>query len=70
MKSNLNIDVKFYADKVLEVLGNSLTKYTDKIGESKSRGSSGGRGQGNRGSRDSYGTGTQRKGGGGRRGGR
>lgn len=63
MKSNFNVDIKFYADKVLEVLGHSLSKYTDKIGGSKSGGSGGGRGQGNRGSRDSYGSGSQSRGG-------
>ena len=62
MKSNLNVDIKFYADKVLEVLGNSLSKYTDKIA-GKDSGGSGGRGQGSRGSRDGYGSGTQSRGG-------
>jgi hydrogenase maturation factor HypE len=68
MRSNLNVDIKFYADKVLEMLGDSLSKYTDKIGGTKSGSSGGGRGQGSRGSGDGYGSGAQRRGG--RRGGR
>jgi len=68
MKSNLNVDIKFYADKVLDMLGNSLSKYTDKISGSKSDGSGGSRGQGSRGGRDGSGSGSQRRGG--RRGGR
>jgi hypothetical protein len=67
MKSNLNVDIKFYADKVLDMLGNSLSKYTDKISRKDSV-SSGSRGQGNRGDRDGSGSGSQRRGG--RRGGR
>jgi hypothetical protein len=62
MRSNLNVDIKFYADKVLDILGNSLSKYTDKIGGKDSVGS-GGRGQGNRGGRDGYGSGAQSRGG-------
>ena len=60
MKSNFNIDIKFYADKVLDVLCNSLSKYTDKYA-GKDSGSSGGRGQGRCGGRASYGAGSQRK---------
>ena len=63
MRSNLNVDIKFYADKVLDMLGNSLSKYTDKISGTKSGGSGGGRGQGGRGGGDGYGSGAQRKGG-------
>jgi len=63
MRSNLNVDIKFYADKVLDMLGNSLIKYTDKIGGTKSGSSGGGRGQGSPGSGNGYGSGAQRKGG-------
>jgi hypothetical protein len=62
MKSNLNVDIKFYADKVLGMLGNGLSKYTDKTAGSKSR-STGGRGQGRGGGRGGYGSGAQRRGG-------
>jgi len=63
MKSNLNVDIKFYADKVLDVLGNSLSKYTNKIAGKDSDDSGGGRGQGNGGGRGDYGSGAQRRGG-------
>ena len=70
MKSNFNVDIKFNADKVLDVLSTGLRKYTDKIAGAESGGSGRGKVQASRGDRDSYGTGTQSKGGGGRRGGR
>ena len=70
MKSNFNVDIKFYADKVLDVLSNSLSKYTDKITGAKLGGSGGGEVQESHSGRDSYGTGTRRKGRGSRRGGR
>lgn len=59
MRSNLNVDIKFYADKALEVLGNSLSKYTDKIAGKDS----GGGGQGRGDSRDGYGSSAQSRGG-------
>ena len=65
MKSNFNVDVKFCADKVLDVLSNSLSKYTDKIA-GKDSGGSFGRGQGSRGGRDGYGLGARCRGGRGR----
>jgi hypothetical protein len=62
MKSNLNVDIKFYADKVLDMLGNSLSKFTDKISGTKSGSTGGGRGQGRGGGRCGYGSGAQCRG--------
>jgi len=63
MKSNSNVDIKFYAEKVLEFLGNSLSKYTDRIAGAESGSSGGGQGQGSRSGRDRCGTGKQSRGG-------
>lgn len=62
MKSNFNLDIKFNADKVLDVLSTGLSKYTDKIVGKNSGGSGGNRGQGNRGGRDVRGSGAQSRG--------
>lgn len=67
MKSNLNIDIKFYADKVLDVLSAGLIKYTGKSVGKNSGGSGGNRRQGSYGSKYCRGLGSQ---GGGRRGSR
>jgi hypothetical protein len=58
MKSNLNVDTKLYADKVPDILGNSLINFTNKIVGKNS----GSKGQGKRGSRGVYGLGAQRRG--------
>ena len=62
MKSNFNVDIKFNADKVLDVLSIGLRKYTDKIAGKDSGGSGGGRGQGSGSGRDGCGSsGAQRR---------
>jgi len=61
MKSNFNVDIKFNADKILDVLSTGLRKYTDKIAGKDSGGSGDGRGQGNGSGRDGYGSGAQRR---------
>lgn len=63
MKSNLNVDIKFYADKVLDILSNSLSKNTDKKIAGNDSVSSRGRRQRSRISKDGYGLGAQCRGG-------
>ena len=63
MRSDLNLNIKFYADKVLDMLGNALSKSADKISGTKSGSTDGSRRQGGRGGRDGYGSGAQRRGG-------
>lgn len=63
MKSNLNVDIKFYADKVLDILGNSLSKYKDKRNAGNDSVGSRGRRQRSRVSKDGYGLGAQCRGG-------
>lgn len=62
MKSNFNLDIKFNADKVLDVLSTGLSKCTGKIVGKNSGGSGGDRGQGSRGGGGGYGSGTQSRG--------